>query len=222
MTVAHLIARLTYEVSQADKSFRILPAGRFRARDGRPAGLSGWLLTGQRAAELVAAAGSKKDEYLIDFEHASLSGRAAPAAGWFSRIEWREGQGLFAAGVRWTERAKAMILGREYRYVSPVFRFSAATGEVTELLSVGLTNNPALDGLTDLEGVAVNSISPRATPAASGQPIDWAHMQSIHNYNRTFAAHGVMHPETDKYVAAMGMSQSAYIAKLTRDVVPSN
>lgn len=138
----------------AEKTIRLIPAGLFRTTDGRPTGLPGWTLTASNAAAIIKAAASRADDFLIDYEHqtlhASKSGQPAPAAGWFKRLEWREGQGLFAVDVRWTARASSMIIAREYRYISPVFGFDAKTGEVQNLRAAAITNDPALDGLTDI------------------------------------------------------------------------
>lgn len=145
----------------APGSIRLLPAGSFRSADGsgRPAGIaSGWLLDDARAALLVAAAAVRVSDYAIDYEHqtllASENGQPAPAAGWFKQLEWRAGDGLYATDVRWTERAAAMIAAGEYRYLSPVFSYHAKTGAVTGLGPAALTNNPGLDGLTDLAALS--------------------------------------------------------------------
>ncbi|MDD4978776.1 MAG: phage protease [Gallionella sp.] len=140
----------------AGKIIRLIPAGIFRATDGRPAGLPGWKLTASNAAAIIQAATLRANDFLIDYEHqtisASKNGLPAPAAGWFKRLEWRNGDsgGLFALDVRWTERAAAMIAAREYRYISPVFTFDFKTGDVQGLHSAAITNDPALDGLTDM------------------------------------------------------------------------
>lgn len=131
-------------------SVRILPAGDFRSRDGRPVGLPAWRIDGAIAANVIALSAARKDDFLIDFEHQSLTGKDAPAAGWFKRLEWREGAGLYMDGVSWTSRASAMLAANEYRYLSPVFTFNKDTGAVSEIINVALTNTPALDGLVDL------------------------------------------------------------------------
>ncbi len=138
----------------AEKTIRLIPAGNFRATDGRPVGLTGWVMTEANALTIIKAAALRADDFVIDYEHqtlqASKNGQPAPAAGWFKRLEWRAGQGLFAVDVRWTARASAMIIAREYRYISPVFGFDAKTGEVQSLRSAAITNDPALDGLSDI------------------------------------------------------------------------
>lgn len=168
-TLLHVALTAT---GQAPREFRILPAGEFRAVDGRPA-VGNWLLTKERAALMMSEAAKRSQDYLIDYEHQSLkAGEVARAAGWFKRLVWKD-DGLYAADVRWTATAAAMIKAGEYRFISPVFRFASDTGEVLSLLSVGMTNNPALRGLTDLTGVAVNSASFLvATPETAAMSVE--------------------------------------------------
>jgi len=147
----------------ADNEIRLIPAGLFSATDGRPVGLSGWNLTPANATKIIRESALKKNDFVIDYEHQTLltadNGQPAPAAGWFRRLEWREGVGLFAVDVRWTDRAAAMVKAHEYRYLSPVFGFDKKTGEINSLHSAAITNSPALDGLTDLmAATCINSI----------------------------------------------------------------
>lgn len=136
------------------RAIRLLPAGVFRAKDGRPQGLPGWRMDDQSAMTILAAAAAQQDRFLIDYDHTTLytqaTGAKAPAAGWFSRLEWRPDDGLYATDVEWTAAAAAAIEAREYRYISPVLTFDAKTGAVTGLLMAALVNYPALDGLSDL------------------------------------------------------------------------
>lgn len=133
---------------------RILPAGTFRAHDGRPVGVAGWRIDAAIAAALVATRAPGSTDYMIDYEHQSLNsvqnGKPSPAAGWFKRLEWREGDGLYMADITWTDGARAMIAAMEYRHISPVFSFDPNSGVVTRIISVAMTNTPALNGLSDL------------------------------------------------------------------------
>ena len=154
-----LNAQLVELSGQAPAEFRLMPAGRFKAKDGRPAGLSqGWNLTDALAQKLIDAANRQNDRFLIDYDHQTLHakdhGGKAPAAGWFSRLEWRPGDGLYALGVEWTTAAQNAIDAKEYRYISPVLTYDAKTGDVTGLLMAAIVNYPALDGLTDLAAAA--------------------------------------------------------------------
>ena len=130
-----------------------MPAGSFRAIDGRPHGIGGWTLDRAAALHIIRLANARSTDHVIDYEHQTLSaaknGMAAPAAGWFKRLEWREGDGLYVTDARWTDRAAAMIKAKEYRFISPVFTFDK-DGRVIDVLHAALTNNPALDGLTEL------------------------------------------------------------------------
>jgi phage I-like protein len=161
---------------RAPSSFRLLPAGRFKARDGRPNGLAhGWNLTDDLARKLIDAATRQNDRFLIDYDHQTLNapanGGKAPAAGWFSRLEWRPGDGLYALGVEWTASALAAIRAREYRYISPVLTYDATTGDVTGLLMAAIVNYPALDGLTDLAVAASARFGSTTAPTLNATEI---------------------------------------------------
>ncbi|SFM67028.1 phage protease [Nitrosomonas communis] len=134
----------------AAKEIQLLPAGQFRSNDGRPIDVPHWLINEVMAASVIAEFDTHTNKTVVDYEHQTLltaqNGQPAPAAGWFSDLEWRE-SGLFAVDVEWTERASQMIDAGEYRYISPVFLHDKKTGAVTRLLHAALTNNPALDGM---------------------------------------------------------------------------
>ncbi|MCC7546186.1 MAG: phage protease [Burkholderiales bacterium] len=137
------------------QAVQLLPAGEFRARDGRPENLSAWKLDAATAAALIERVRARATRPVVDYEHQSLhaekNGQAAPAAGWIdpASLQWREGQGLFAR-VEWTERAAAMIAAGEYRYLSPVLLFDKRTGVVVDLLMAAVTNTPAIDGMDEV------------------------------------------------------------------------
>lgn len=91
----------------------------------------------------------------IDYEHQSVTGDIAPAAGWISNLELRD-DGVHATGVDWTPRGKKHIEEKEYKYLSPWWYdeelvgspyFDKATGEKVPLavFGAGLTNNPFFD-----------------------------------------------------------------------------
>ena len=166
---------------------RILPAGACQSKDGRPASvtqgrISHWRLDASNAAAVIAARRNGEQGFVIDYEHQTLNkatnGQPAPAAGWFKGLEWREGQGLFMVQIEWTERARAMISGGEYRYLSPVFGFDSQTGAVTYIHSVALTNDPALIGLADLAAATAAPHQPEA-PHATISEEDRAKFQHV-------------------------------------------
>lgn len=163
----------------ASERIQILPAGAFRALDGRPTEVDAWLLDAAGAATLIAAAAARSTPYVLDYEHQSLAaaqgGIKAPAAAWFKTLEWVEGDGLYATDVQWTDAARALIEADEYRYLSPVFAWDRATGRVTALLNAALTNVPGLDGLSGVaELIAARlAIDPGAAPLIlTGAPMD--------------------------------------------------
>jgi phage I-like protein len=138
------------------KAFRIMPAGKFRSMDGsgRPALNQDWFLSEERGKALVAAAAARPQDYLIDYDHQSLKGSGAVAAGWFRELAWQP-DGLYIQNPNWTDAAKNLIASNQYRYVSPTFKCSSDTYEVLELVNIAITNSPALLGLTDLSKVAL-------------------------------------------------------------------
>lgn len=147
------------------REFRIIPAGQFRAMDGRPGAGKYWDLSAETGARLVAEAAARPTDYLIDYEHQSMApATQAPAAGWFHTLMWKP-DGLYVTDPKWTDAARAMIAANEYRFISPVFTYDPTTLEVQSLVSVALTNVPALPELTDLSKVAL-----RATASVPGNP----------------------------------------------------
>jgi phage I-like protein len=138
----------------APSEFRLLPAGNFRSRDVRPQNAASWLLDAQSAAAIIAQVNARADKLVIDYEHQTLyteqNGQPAPAAGWFKDLEWREGDGLYAVNVEWTDSGAQKVVSKEYRYISPVFLSEPKTGVVTAIAMAALTNHAGIDGLTDL------------------------------------------------------------------------
>jgi phage I-like protein len=143
----------------APTEIKLLPDGTFRSsRDNRPADVPAWVMNGEAAQALIAAQGNLHSRFLIDYDHQTLraekNGKPAPAAGWSGRLEWREGDGLYATDLEWTEAALAAIAAKEYRYISPVIRYDPKTGIITAVPMAAMVNYPAIDGLNDLAGAA--------------------------------------------------------------------
>lgn len=160
--VPRFVASLTQSLSATGRGeLQLFPAGAFRAQDGRPAECDAWHLDAKSAARLVNQVAGRATPFVIDYEHQSLtaatSGHPAPAAGWFSRVEWREGLGLFAVDVTWTARAAAHIDADEYKFISPVFAYDKA-GIPTQIINAALTNNPALDGMDEVRLAALTLV----------------------------------------------------------------
>lgn len=170
-TMKTRIAALALAINSATgatNEIQLFPAGEFASVDGRPDDTDNgvWILTAELAAELVAQVSAATTPFVIDYEHQTLNavknGQPAPAAGWFSQVEWREGEGLYAIGVEWTEAAAAMIAKKEYRFISPVFAYNKR-GEVKQLLHAALTNTPALDGMDAVMLAAASRLASLST-----------------------------------------------------------
>jgi len=165
------VAALAAALPAAGQAVQLLPAGAFRAADGsgRPADAPHWKIDGAIAARLIARVAARANPLVIDYEHQTLfsekNGQPAPAAGWFAgrALEWRDGEGLFAS-VDWTPAAAGHIADGEYKFISPVFEYDRATGEVLDLRMAALTNNPGLHGMAAVALTALNDFSTEEDP----------------------------------------------------------
>lgn len=101
------------------------------------------------AALVVSAFNSVKNQMVIDYEHQTLAGTEAPAAGWITKLIDKGRDGIWAA-VNWTEKAKQYLINKEYKYVSPVFLKRISDNRVIRLINVALTNQPNIDGMVPL------------------------------------------------------------------------
>lgn len=120
---------------------QLLPAGpKVEGRDGRS-----WTMHSPEA--VVALSLADRDRLPLDEEHSTElkapKGEPAPAAGWIVALEVRE-EAIWGR-VEWTERGRHAVESKEYRYLSPVFRFDYESGEIHRLTSAGLTNSPNFD-----------------------------------------------------------------------------
>lgn len=122
---------------------QVIPAGQHHTERGD------FLLDETAAAAVVAEFAAKQNDLVVDYEHQTLSGKEAPAAGWIKKLINKGVEGIWAV-VEWTERAKQYIAAKEYRYLSPVFLVRSSDRRVARLAHVGLTNDPAIDGMMPL------------------------------------------------------------------------
>jgi phage I-like protein len=95
---------------------------------------------------MTAKLAARGVDIVWDYEHQTLSGNKAPAAGWIKALRYDDGVGVMAK-VDWTEAATSHIRGREYRYFSPVFDVRKSDSRVVGLHSVALTNTPRTNNL---------------------------------------------------------------------------
>lgn len=84
----------------------------------------------------------------VDYEHQTLTGERAPAAGWVKELFAEDGH--IKARVEWTIPAKQYLENKEYRYLSPVITVRKSDNKATGLHSLALTNTPAIAGMTPI------------------------------------------------------------------------
>ena len=134
----------------------LIPAGEFTPRDGRQP----WVNDDPDA--VIAATRDLAMDLPIDYDHqidlAPENGRPAPAAGWIKELAVRAG--AIWGRVEWTERARAMLAAKEYRFLSPVFTHTVEDRTVLQIWRAALTNNPALH-LTALTTMEVSAMDPK-------------------------------------------------------------
>ena len=127
--------------ADAPREILLLPAGEIptRPHDSR----APW--RNPDADAVVAATRELGSDIAVDFEHqtqrSETNGQPAPAAGWIKRVFARDG--AVWGEVEWTDRAKAMIEAKEYRFISPTFIFDKATRTIARIVGAALTNDPA-------------------------------------------------------------------------------
>ncbi len=110
-------------------------------------------------------------DIVCDYEHQTLYGDRAPASGWIKKIPMslKSENGELFAKIDWTDAAKAYILSREYRYLSPVFAPNTTsqidgTNIGWTLHSVALTNKPFLQELDEVRLNKLNNQTKEETP----------------------------------------------------------
>ncbi len=104
----------------------------------------------EECAPLVITEFQKQvNQMVIDYEHQTLMGTQAPAAGWIKKLINKGTEGIWAA-VEWTAKAREYIANKEYKYVSPVFLVRLTDQRVIRLINVALTNQPNIDGMVPL------------------------------------------------------------------------
>ena len=120
-------------------AIQLLPSGKLiQAFDGRR-------FSNPDPDAIVAKFRANGIDLPIDWEHAqellAPKGQQAPAAGWITGLENRNGE--LWASVKWTPAGTESLKTKSYRYISPGFLHNAK-GEVLALSSAALVNKPAL------------------------------------------------------------------------------
>ena len=87
-------------------------------------------------------------DLVVDYEHQTLKGVEAPAAGWVKELKL-EGGNIMAV-VEWTPRGAEYLRYKEYRYLSPVVNVRKTDNKAVGLHSLALTNTPAIEHMTPI------------------------------------------------------------------------
>ncbi len=107
-------------------------------------------LVDRRAWDMVQARLIRRGiEVVVDYEHQTLTGDRAPAAGWAREWRWRDGAGI-EARIDWTSEAAGYLARGEYRYYSPVFAVRRQDSRLCGIHSLALTNTPRTNNITPL------------------------------------------------------------------------
>lgn len=165
--------------SNAPEWIRLLPMGEIPLGDDREP----FMVDHAVLDSIVQRFQERGLDLVIDYEHQTLSGQKAPAAGWIKGLEARE-DGLWAR-VEWTAAARQHLESKEYRYFSPVLRLDQESRRPLALLHVALTNTPAINHLPPLvakswgpglgvKGQQVGELSEEAEAWRCDQPgVNW-------------------------------------------------
>ncbi|MBI4822656.1 MAG: phage protease [Nitrospirae bacterium] len=150
------LLNLKSEITGIPSEIQVLPLGSHKTDKGD------FILDKESAGAIIEDFNSHQNDMVIDYEHQTLSGKEAPAAGWIKGLVNKGKDGVWAI-VEWTERAREYLKNREYRYLSPVFLKRLSDNKIVRLINAGLTNQPAIDGMVpivnkDSEQVGITEI----------------------------------------------------------------
>lgn len=178
---------------------QVMPLGPFvEARDGRTFQVS----------DALSAAAVSEVPMLIDWEHESESwGGSTRAAGWVEGLKVQhDDAGEFPRkGVwgraQWTPEGKADVESKAYRFLSPVLLLDSETRDVQQIVSVALTNRPALhmQGLDNF----------RQRFAARFEPSEGAQTMNAQQRAALLTAFGLAAEATDEQIVTAARSAMA-------------
>ncbi len=144
--------------SKASESEVVIVVGVVGEWHGHPNG--SFKITAEDLKTIKENFDKQQTEIVIDYEHQTLYGTEAPAAGWISELMIEDDKLL--AKVSWTEKAAEYIKNGEYKYISPVYVFDSFDNKTNayigiKLHSVALTNTPFLDELGEVHANKQNT-----------------------------------------------------------------
>lgn len=121
--------------------FQVFPFGTVEIEGEEPA-----FLDDESMDSIVAEFERRGNDKVVDYEHQTITGKEAPAAGWIKKFVRRGTEGLWAV-VEWTERAREYFKNKEYRYFSPVFWTRNSDRKILFVDNIALTNDPKMNHL---------------------------------------------------------------------------
>ena len=130
------------DVSGAPEIITVLPLGHVSSQKGE------FDVDRESYEAMVEQIANRGVDLVVDYEHQTLSGDQAPAAGWVKELILDAGE--IKARVEWTPKARAYLENKEYRYLSPVITVRKMDNKAMGLHSLALTNTPAIKGMTPI------------------------------------------------------------------------
>lgn len=127
------------EVSGAPEWITVLPLGHVTSSKGE------FNVDEESLLEMKSLIKQRGVDLVIDYEHQTLKGVQAPAAGWVKELLLKD-SGI-QARVEWTPQGMEYLKNKEYRYLSPVITVRKPDGKAVGLHSLALTNTPAIEGM---------------------------------------------------------------------------
>lgn len=138
----------------APEWIQIFPDGEYPCFDGT------YYCNADDRAKVIAKFAERGNPAVIDYEHQTLTGEEAPAAGWVTELADRGAEGLWGK-VEWTARAREYLGSGEYRFDSPVFDVNKKTNHIMQLHHLALTNHPGSNNRTPLTEQIAASVRAR-------------------------------------------------------------
>lgn len=162
-----------------------------------------FLLDAEAIRAIQDAFSTSGRQLVLDYEHQTLTGEEAPAAGWITQLLDKGEAGLWGA-VSWTPRGADYVRNREYRYLSPVVLVRQSDRRAVQLHSVALTNTPE-----------IRHLRPLVAKAACSYPLA-AHSAHSHSHEEE--------PMREQLITLLTMKQDAtdeeILAALTARLTP--
>lgn len=205
----------------------LIPAGQIiTGRDGRT-----WI--NDRPDIILAAFAAEGKDLPIDWEHSTElkapEGEQAPAAAWIKQLESRDGGAIWGR-IEWTPKGSESISNKEYRYISPVFRYEIESRRIFRITSAGLTNQPNLysSALNNEQSRKENDMDLAKLLARLGLPATATFQDALNRISAINAEHATalnqaQNPPLDKFVpradyeTALNRATTAETSLKTRD-----